>query len=179
MISPKEDVHTRESKQGFAYAHLLHEGVQMARKTCARLFVLTHLMKRLRKPLLHEPWNKIISQHTRIQIFVCWDFNIDWILSQLLIRFDWSQLSWSIVIRVTSASSQSAISILVTWQKWTNQRCILIYSDDGFVTSSAQLESWLAHFCHVTKILIADWLLSEVTVITTGIVLDTQRRFSS
>lgn len=92
----------------------------MARKTCARLFVLTHLMKRLRKPLLREPWNKIISQHTRIQIFVCWDFNINWILSQLLIRFDWSQLS------VTSASSQSAISILVTWQKWTNQRCILI-----------------------------------------------------
>lgn len=127
----------------------------------------------LKKTLLHEPWNKIISQHTRIQIFVCWDFNIDWILSQLLIWFDWSQLS------VTSASSQSAISILVTWQKWTNQRCILIYWDNGFVTSSAQLESWLAHFCHVTKILIADWLLSEVTVITTGIVLDTQRRFSS
>lgn len=166
-------MYTRASKQGFTYAHLLHEGVQMARKTCARLFVLTHLMKRLRKPLLHEPWNKIISQHTRIQIFVCWDFNIDWILSLLLIRFDWSQLS------VTSASSQSAISILVTWQKWTNQRYILIYWDNGFVTSSAQLESWLAHFCLLTKILIADWLLSEVTVITTGIVLDTQRRFSS
>ena len=83
------------------------------------------------------------------------------------------------ILSVTSASSQSAISILVTWQKWTNQRCILIYWDNGFVTSSAQLESWLAHFCHVTKILIADWLLSEVTVITTGIVLDTQRRFSS
>ena len=70
----------------------------------------------------HEIRLYLNTRHSRIQIFVCWDFNIDWILPQLLIRFDWSQLSGSIVIRVTSASSQSAISILVTWRKLTNQR---------------------------------------------------------
>ena len=151
----------------------------MARKTCARLFALTYLMKRLRKAFWHEPWNEIISQHACIEMFVSWDFNIYWILCQLLIRFDWSQLRGSIKIRVTYASSQSAINILVMWQKWTNQRCVQICWDNGFVTSSAQLERWLAHFCHVTKILIADWVLAAVTLINTRIVLDTQQRFSS
>ena len=28
------------------------------------------------------------------------------------------------------------------------------------------MQRWLVHFCHVTKILIADWLLAEVTLIT-------------